>query len=147
MKTWNDAFRSALVSGAGASLASSLVLAAMGKRERGDPAGPFNGPSQWVHGQAASHRRGFSVRHTVLGYLIHHLASTGWAILFERFRPPRRELSAAVVTAAVANVVDFRCTPSRFTPGFERQLSRTALVGVYAAFALGLVAVSLARRR
>jgi hypothetical protein len=34
--------------------------------------------------------------------------------------------------------VDYRCTPERFTPGFHRVLSKTALAVVYVAFAAGL---------
>lgn len=92
-------------------------------------------------------------RHTLLGYLIHHGASVWWAGLhaavMRRRRPqqkPAALLAGAAVTSALACVVDFRCTPERFTPGFEHHLSRKSIAGVYAVFALGLALGALAQR-
>jgi hypothetical protein len=103
-------------------------------------------------GAAASLRRP-SLRHTVTGFLIHHTMATGWALLHERAFGARKSvqtfparLGRAAVTAAVANFVDYRLTPQRLQPGFERQLSRTSLVTVYAAFAIGLALVVRPRR-
>jgi hypothetical protein len=131
-----------LLSGTAASLASALALALAGRREVGSAATPLNGPSQWVWGRHAPYRDGFSVRHTVVGYGIHHFASVFWAALFERARRARPALPAAIATAALACVVDYRCTPQRFTPGFEKRLSRAALLATYAAFAAGLALAS-----
>lgn len=138
----------ALVAGSVASIASTLALAIAGRAELRNAVAPMNGPSQWVWGLDAPWRNRFSGRHTVVGYGIHHLASIFWALLFEKLRPRRRgyvpgELAAAALTAAVANVVDMRLTPRRFTPGFERRLSRPALFFVYAAFGAGLAAAAL----
>jgi hypothetical protein len=50
-------------------------------------------------------------------------------------------LNAAIdagAVAAVAALVDLRCTPERFTPGFVRRLRRRSLGWVYGSFALGL---------
>ena len=124
-----------LRSGTAASIASALVLALAGRREVGSAATPLNGPSQWVWGRHAPYQDGFDVRHTVVGYGIHHLASLFWAAFYER---TRGGLPAAIATSAVACVVDYRCTPQRFTPGFEKRLSRLALLATYAAFAAGL---------
>lgn len=145
MNEWNRSFKRALVSGATASLFSAAVLALAGHIERGTAAGPVNGPSQWVHGRSAASRRRATLRHTLVGFLIHHAVSIGWATLHERAfgrRPasqtlPKR-LARAAVTSSVANFVDFQLTPKRLRPGFEVQLSRRALFAVYAAFAVGL---------
>jgi hypothetical protein len=141
-KSWPEALRDALVSGTAASLASTVALALSGRRELGDAAAPLNAPSQWVWGRHAKYRDGFTLRHTGVGYAIHHLASIFWAVFYEKARRGR-PLQAAAVTSAVASVVDFRLTPRRLHPGFEKRLSRRALLGVYAAFALGLAAGAL----
>ncbi len=50
-------------------------------------------------------------------------------------------------TAAVANVVDYKLTPKRLQPGYERQVSRKSLAWAYAAFAAGLAAGAYLRER
>ncbi|HUP29747.1 MAG TPA: hypothetical protein VM122_06200 [Usitatibacter sp.] len=147
--SWNAALRDGSVSGAAASIASALVLALAGKRELADAPAPLNGPSQWIWGKHAPYRDGFSVRHTVTGYAIHHAAATLWALLYERSRRSRdaHPLAVAAATSLVAAVVDFRLTPERFTPGFQKRLSKGAIVAVYAAFALGLALPALAGSR
>lgn len=145
MTSWSQAARQALYSGAAASLFSAAVLALCGKLENGSAAGPMNGPSQWIHGRWAAHLREPSLRHTVIGFVIHHVMATGWALLHERIfgdrkseQPLGRRLGAAVTTAATANFVDYKMTPKRLQPGFETQLSRGSLFLAYAAFAAGL---------
>ena len=143
-----DSWRRSLVSGSAASVASALVLAWSGLRELGSAAAPVNGPSQWVWGRGAPYRDDATVRHTLLGYAIHHGASLFWGLLFERLRRKAPQdlpgtLAAAVTTTAIANVVDFRLTPDRLTPGFEKRLSHRALFATYAAFAAGLFAGAL----
>jgi hypothetical protein len=153
MDTWKDAAKRALMSGAAASLLSAVVLAIAGKVENGAPAGPLNGPSQWIYGRKAAYQRRASLRHTLTGFLIHHISATGWALLHERLfgrdkpaQSANTRLKRAAMTAAVANVVDYQLTPKRLQPGFEAQLSRKSLFVVYAAVALGL-AVSEHRQR
>jgi hypothetical protein len=145
---WFRAARAAMFSGACASLASALVLAWRGQRDAGDAAAPLNGPSQWVWGRWAPSVRGFSARHTVLGFAIHHLAATFWAVFFERARQRvDRPAPLAFATAATANVVDYALTPKRLQPGYERQLGKASLVLVYGAFASGLLLSALLRSR
>jgi hypothetical protein len=150
---WKRAAREAVISGAMASLLSTAAMVLAGKREGNAPAGPLNGPSQWLYGRQAAHRRRFNLGYTLPGFLIHHLMATGWALLHERVFGQRRasqsrvrQLRNAALTAAVANVVDYRLTPKRLQPGFEAQLSKKSLFGVYAAFALGLALYDLASR-
>jgi hypothetical protein len=149
MASWAAALRAALASGTAASLASTAVLAAFGRRELRDAATPLNGPSQWVWGTHAPHVDGFSVRHTITGYAVHHFAATFWALLYEKLRPPGQATAAAVATAAVAHVVDFEVVPERFTPGFQKRISPAAVAWSYVAFAAGLAlaAHSMAPRR
>ncbi|HET9864847.1 MAG TPA: hypothetical protein VFP37_15495 [Steroidobacteraceae bacterium] len=145
--------RQALVSGASASLLSTAALALCGHLENRRPAGPVNGPSQWIYGRWAASVRTPSLRHTLTGFLIHHAMATGWALLHERAFGADKSaqtfpgrLGRAAVTTAVANFVDYQLTPKRLQPGFEKQLSRRSMFAVYAAFAVGLALVVRPRR-
>lgn len=144
----------AVTGGAAASLLSAAALAVCGKLEGKRAAGPINGPSQWLWGRRAAHAQRASARHTLVGYAIHHLASTGWALLFERWRrrggtpTVARDVGAAAATAAAACFVDYKLTPKRLQPGFEVQLSKPSMAAVYGMFALGLaLAATVTRRR
>jgi hypothetical protein len=146
---WTEALRHAVGSGTAASLATTAVLAKCGATEQRDPFGPINGPSQWLWGTGAPHARGFSLRNTVAGYAIHHAMSIMWATLFEKMlsrrarRPVVETLAVAAMVSAVASIVDFRLVPQRFTPGFEKRLSRRSLAFTYGAFALAMAAAVL----
>lgn len=141
-----------LLPGTFAALASAAVLAIAGKRETGSAVAPINGPSQWLWGREAPYRNDATWHHTALGYAIHHGASLFWGVLFEFFRRRAPQdvpgtVASAVTTAAIANVVDFKLTPERLTPGFEKRLSHRALFATYAAFAVGLAAGGLMANR
>jgi hypothetical protein len=148
MSEKREFYKDALISGAAASVLSAVALAACGQIENRRPAGPINGPSQWIHGRAAAHVRKPSLRHTLTGFVIHHGTATGWALLHERLFGGRKaqqsfpaRLARAALTATAANVVDFQLTPRRLQPGFDVQLTRASLLAVYAAFAIGLALV------
>lgn len=152
-KNRNHVVRKALVSGAVASVASTIALSLLGKAELGKSAAPVNGPSQWIWGRHAPYQDRFSLRYTIVGYAIHHAASVFWAIWYEKLRQrlaPAKNVPAvlapAVAAAAAAYAVDFHFTPQRLTPGFENRLSQRALVMVYGSFALGLAATVLVDR-
>jgi len=143
MKTWKQSMRDGLLPGNLAGLLSTAVLLLRGRSEIGKPLAPLNAPSHWVWGDRALQQDGRSLRYTALGLLIHQASALMWGVLYERFvaRPrPTATLAlrdAAVATAAAATV-DFLLTPKRFTPGFERRLSKPSLVLVYAGFAIGV---------
>jgi hypothetical protein len=149
--TWGHAARRGLASGSLASAASAAMLALCAALEGRRALSPLNGPSQWIWGERAARRSDVTLRHTALGYAIHHASAVMWATLHEKtFDPARRrpasaELSRAAATAAFAAFVDYALTPRRFEPGFEKHLSLPSIVATYAAFALGLAA-SRARR-
>lgn len=137
--------REALISGSVASVVSAGALLLAGRQEPQRPAAPLNAISHWLWGDCALREDGPTLRHTATGYAIHHAASLFWAALHAwcwGHRPlakqPLPALSGAAVAAAVACFVDLRLTPHRLTPGFEHRLSRPALAGVYASFAVGL---------
>ena len=143
--TWRNAWRDGVRSGTLASITSTAALMAFGRREANDVAHPVNGPSQWVWGQGAPHVRGFSMKHTVTGYIIHHAMSVFWAVLFEKLRPraPIPTIAAAGITASVAYVVDFKMVPRRLSPGFDVALPPGGIFATYACFAVGLAAIAL----
>jgi hypothetical protein len=155
MHPWTSALREAAVSGSLASLFSAAALALAGRRETPSPAAPTNATSQWLWGQRealAANRP--DLRHTLVGYLTHHLAATFWAVLHARALQRREDqidplpaLAAAAATSAIAAVVDLKFTPERLTPGFQHRVSTPALVAAYACFAIGLAAGTLAVRR
>jgi hypothetical protein len=154
VKPWRDASRDALVSGSLAAVLSGVALAVCGALERSSPAGPLNGPSQWVYGRMAAHRRRPLFRHTVVGYAIHHIVSVGWAALHEKHvtglfgeRSTGARFGAAAVTAGLACLVDYQVAQGRARPGFEKQLSRKSLFAAYAAFAVGLALRPVGRQR
>jgi hypothetical protein len=154
MESWNIATRRGLLSGAAASALSTVALAALGKAGTGSMFAPTNAISHWIWGEKAARRDLPSVRYTALGYTIHHLSSTFWAVLFERFvgtrldrLAPAPTLAAATATSAVACFVDYQLTPRRLRPGFEKRLSKPSLALVYGAFGLGLAAGALMSRR
>jgi hypothetical protein len=144
--------RAASWSGSIASLVSMALLAYRGHRERSGALMPVNAPSHWLWRDESLRQRGFTLRHTAVGYLIHHASSVLWATFFERLllrRPhePKRVAALALTTAALAAGVDLKLTPNRFTPGFERQLSRKSLVWMYGAFAVGLFGAHVLRHQ
>jgi hypothetical protein len=154
MESWNLATRRGLVSGAAASALSTVALAALGKATTGSAFAPTNAVSHWVWGQKAARRDLPSMRYTALGYTIHHLSATFWAVLLERFMGERLNrmgvaptLAAAGAASAVACFTDYQLTPQRLHPGYEKRLSKPSLAIVYGAFGLGLAAGAMMIRR
>lgn len=141
--------RKAMISDSIASLLSAVFLAILGKGELGKTAAPINGPSQWIWGKYASFLNYFSWRYTGVGYVIHHAASIFWAIFYEKINPSKNCQGIVIPTimvGAVAYIVDFYVVPERFSPGFERRLSKKSLFTVYSIFALGLAGGSYMNR-
>jgi len=150
-RPWPRAARDALVSGSAASIASAIVLSVCSAIEEDAPAGALNGPSQWLWGEAEAFTRRATLKHTLVGYAIHHASSIFWAFLHEcafggaRKSATRHCIEAATTTAA-AYVVDYGgLTPRRLRPGFRKHLGPRSMFAVYAAFAVGLAAAAIAR--
>jgi hypothetical protein len=154
MVSWSQAFVRALGSGSAASVLSGIALAVCGKLERNAPAGPLNGPSQWVWGERAARRRRASMRETAVGYSIHHGVSIGWATLHEKHvaglipsRSPAARVAEAALTTAIAFVMDYGVAHGRLRPGFEKHIGGKSLMATYVAFGLGLALGGLSRTR
>lgn len=144
----------AIVSGTAASVASAAALMVGSKLRDGSWAGGLNGPSQWLWGESEAYTREATLRHTATGYVIHHSTSIFWALLHETIfgrgdkkKPALQHCTEAVSSAATAYVVDYHLTPPRLRPGFEKHVSPTGMVAVYAAFAAGLAITAILRDR
>ncbi len=145
--TWKTVLRQGLIAGSLGSVASALALVLAGRREARSGAAPVNSVSHWYWGDRALHRRQTDLTHTAVGYLTHHAASVFWATAYAAASQNSTAVrtlpgiaTGALATSAVACFVDYQLTPKRLTPGFEHELSRTAMAGVYAAMAVGLAA-------
>lgn len=146
MKDWLQALRDGALSGAVASLTSTAALAACGNRENKSVPAPTNAISHWIWGERAARQDDLSLRYTGIGYAIHHASATLWAVLYEKWfgklgeqRALLPAVGGAATVAALACTVDYTITPRRLRPGYEKRLSRPALVAVYAAFGAGLL--------
>lgn len=151
---WKTAAQRGLISGAAASLLSTVALAVLGKTGAGSAFAPTNAVSHWIWGDEAARHDEPSLRYTVPGYAIHHVSATFWAVLYERFLGPRLDrkdpvttVTGALATSAVACFTDYKLTPQRLEPGYEKRLSKPALAVVYAAFGLGLANGAMLCRR
>jgi len=155
MKTWGQALSDGLISGGIASMASTAVLTVRGVREADTPYAPTNATSQWVHGEQAAYHDEPSMRHTAVGYVIHHASVTLWAVIYEKCFAEHAErgdaagiaraAAGAAAVAAMACFVDYRVTPRRLRPGFEKRLSRPSLFMTYASFGAGLLVRGLTK--
>jgi hypothetical protein len=145
--------RQIAIAGTLAGLLSTAVLAWAGKRHNRRPLGPLNAPAHWVWGDESLAEDAASVRHTVVGVVIHQLSSGFWAAVHEWLQSRRSSptmanaaLDAAAVTA-IAAVVDLKLVPDRLTPGFQRRIPPRSVALTYLAFAAGLTAAAALRRR
>ena len=144
------ALREGALAGSLAGVLSTAVLAVAGVRQAGSAVAPTNAISHWFWGEESLHAQRPSLRHTLTGYVTHHVASVFWAALYSRVYGQRESarklpqaLAGGLATSALACFVDYQLTPKRLTPGFEHRLSTGAMVAVYGAltagFALGSV--------
>jgi hypothetical protein len=92
--SWRRVWQNSIVSGASASVLSTMMLALRGRREIGSPFAPTNAVSHVVWGEQAARKNRLSLRHTALGYAIHHASAMLWALIYEKWsHPPQRRAS------------------------------------------------------
>lgn len=150
MNLWKTAVREGAVAGTVASVLSTAVLATAGARQAGSAVAPTNAVSHWLWGEESLHAQRPSLRHTLTGYVTHHLASIFWATLYSRLYGHRENaktvpqaVAGGIATSAVACLVDYQLVPKRLTPGFEHRLSTAAMVATFGALAAGFALGSL----
>lgn len=151
---WKDSIRRGSVSGSLASILSMATLAALGKHDTGSAIAPINSVSHWIWGDQAKQQESVSARFTLPGLVTHYASSIFWAVLFERVagrfldrKNTATTLEVAAAATAVASFTDYKLVPYRLQPGFEARLTRTSMVGVYAAFGVGLALGAMLLRR
>jgi hypothetical protein len=144
MNKWKIAVREGAVAGTVASILSTAVLATAGQRQAGSAVAPTNAVSHWLWGEESLHAQRPTLRHTLTGYVTHHLASVFWAALYSLLYGHRDEaktvpqaIAGGVATSAVACLVDYQMVPKRLTPGYEHRISTGAMVATYGALAAG----------
>lgn len=146
---WRRVLRRACVSGSVAAVASAVAVALLARRRTGSLASGANATSHVLWGdEPAARCHQADLRHTALGYAIHHSSAVFWALGFEWLlasRRPPHPLAAAAASAATAYAVDYHLVPKRLTPGFELHLSRREMAGVYAVIAAGLALTAMLR--
>jgi hypothetical protein len=138
------ALRTALT-GAVASVVSSMAVGLCSARETGRASAGVNAASQWIWGQGAKRHVRPSWRYTAVGYAVHHFSSMLWAGVYEywcQHAPASSragEAGKAVAIAALAGTVDYSVTPRRFRPGFEEHLTLPSMAMIYVVFGAGLL--------
>src|SRR5690606_12203114 len=133
---WRALLLHALGSGSAASLASTALVSLRSRQRAGTLPAGTHAASQWVWGEPARRASGWSLRHTLLGFAIHHASSVMWAAGYEawgRKRPSDPALLRGAGMAALAYVVDYHVVPRRLSPGFENRIGATGVAATYAA--------------
>lgn len=136
-----------LGTGALAAIGTTATVAALGRRETGSSAAAINATSHIVWGDEAAEQDAVSTQYTLTGAVINVMAVVGWAAVQEaslgrwvRKGAVPRALASGAAVSALAYVTDYYVVPKRFTPGFEKRISKESLAAVYAVLALCLAA-------
>jgi len=132
------------------STATTAALFLLSAKDTGHPAAALNATSHILWGDKALAHDDWDVRHTLIGTLLNAGAIGMWSAVQSFLPEPRSLLGAArnaTLVTALAYATDFHVVPQRFTPGFERRLSRQSLFGTYAVLAASLAAAAFALRR
>ena len=144
MNTWKIALREGAVAGTVATLLSTALLAVIGRRENRSAVAPVNAVSHWLWGDESLHADGADLRHTLTGFLTHHLAAVFWASLYsllhghrEEAKTPVQAVAGGIATSAVAYAVDYHVVPKRLTPGWEHRMAPRPLAATYGSLAVG----------
>ena len=145
MRTWKEIAIDSLQTGAVASVATTVAIAALGKAEGTTAAAPINAISHILWGDEAATQDDLSATYTLTGLGLNTAAVGSWAALYELCFGGRRKegvLAKALLGGAaislLAYVVDYFVVPERLTPGFEKRLSGASLFAIYVVLALSL---------
>lgn len=144
MPTWKIALREGAIAGTVATLSSTALLAAIGRRESGSAVAPVNAVSHWLWGDESLHADHADLRHTLTGFATHHLAAVFWASLYSLLhghrgeaKTPMQAVAGGIATSAVAYAVDYHVVPRRLTPGWEHRMAPRSLAATYGSLAVG----------
>lgn len=150
---WLDIAWRTSVTGAFASVLTTVALAAMSRSQGHSLWQPTNATSHWLHGDKAAYEQEADASHTLVGYGTHHASAMFWALPLEIWlaqKPTRYTgevfLRAALVAGA-AGLVDYGLMPKRLTPGWEEILPPRSIATALGVLALGLGAGALLARK
>jgi hypothetical protein len=138
------------ITGAVSSGLTLLALLTLSRLETGSAPAALNGSSQLVRGRAALRARGASWRYTFPALIVHHASAHWWAAAQEHplaLRHIRRPVVRASALMIVAVILDYGLLPKRLSPGYEGQLSKRAIAGVFAVLGAGLALGSRVQRQ
>ena len=145
VQTWREILKNTLWTGTITTLTSSAAIAGCGLVELGNAAAPINAVSHILWGDEAASVDEVDGQHTLAGLGLNSGAMFLWAGVFEALlgkqvtqRRPAISLIGGLALAALAYVVDYYLVPERFTPGFEKRLSGTSMLAIYAALGVSL---------
>ena len=136
-----------LVMGTWAMLFVVMSLLAVAKAERIPLWQPVHAVSHILFGDKVMHETRFHARYWISGFVLNAGAMYGWAVVAELGYLWLSLKAGDLITAAlmaialtiIAFITDFHIVPKRFTPGFEKVISRYALYTVYLCLAIGFV--------
>ncbi len=144
-------WRNSLLTGALATIGTTLAASLLGRSEDQSLAGPINAVSHILWGEEATSVDDVDLKHTLAGGIINSAAVTSWAALQELFLSrkksvePIEAVATGAAVAAIAYAVDYHVVPKRLTPGFEERLSGRSMFGVYAVLGACLAVGALLR--
>jgi len=147
----NPNYLDALAAGSAAAVTTTLAIAACGRSEDVSAWAPLNAISHIAWGDEAAAQVAPSWKYSATGIGLNACAMLSWGAVYSvlaggrKHRSVTRALVAGAATAATAYVVDYHVVPRRLTPGFEKRLSRPAMVSIFASLAIGLVLGSYMR--
>lgn len=142
---WMELSGRTLKAGAITAAVTTLTVAACGQAELGNPIAPLNAISHIAWGEQSARQNDISATYTLTGVALNALAVTSWALLYEaafgaktKHQNMALTLAGGVAIAGLAYIVDYHVVPERLTPGFEKRLSDSSLLTIYAALAASL---------
>lgn len=130
--------------GALATVATTLTVAACGDAENGNALAPINAVSHILWGDEAAAQEAATAKYTLTGLALNSAAVTSWAAVHELLfgGSNRSDLCGALLSgtcvSALAYITDYMIVPERLTPGFEKRLSNRSMFGIYAVLAVAL---------
>ncbi len=136
-----------LVMGTWAMLFIFMSLLAVAKAERIPLWQPVHAVSHILFGDKVLQEARFHAKYWISGFVLNAGAMYGWAAVAElgylRFSFKTGDLITAILMAIaltiIAFITDFHIVSKRFTPGFEKVISRSAVYTVYVCLAIGFV--------
>lgn len=145
MKSWSEAARDSLATGAVADAAVLAALAVNGRRDSASAIAPINAASHVAWGEEAGAVQTVTVRHTLPGLLINTGAGIWWALVLQKLfgRAVDRgglptALAAGAATAGLAYLLDYRLLPRRLSPGWEQRLTPRSVLSTLGVMGMGL---------